>query len=978
MSFSGTPLGQGRRLDHQTFLGKPPSNGNRPPSPQRLIPAPYQYGAPTLGPRSPTKPTSPVRPHNTSTNEEEDENDPALARFARIKQREQALLSRPGGPKIITSPPKPEKWDVRDTTVNIATAFTQAASDMHSVTNPNNSWASGSSRPNTAVPRSTSVEYESQIQSAPASRRLAAPPGRTAIPRSAVARKPLSKSGSSLHVPDSEGEEDRNTRQKSPFGDILDSAKRLLGPATYYLQQRTSEPGEPPLEETQPSTNGNDPSYDYADEEREFQASQQTRRANNATHTHRRNRMSTDNKAYKPSASDVDEDEEFLDDEKGKRRKKKKRKEPVGVVNTLPSLTYDKRKKRKGKESKGNVAGVEESEGEGSESDDQATDKSTHLDPSIPRSSIPPSSRHSLPRQSVPRGSIPPDLLHNDVPNTSLDSEQRLDSIPEVDEAQLKPESSQSRHRRRSTSRPPSSRIGGPLGSLVHLIMQATRWLLVHCLSTATYFLGLIFGTVFSLFTTRPRRMLSEARRFGLFASLPKYFFLALTISMAWYFLQDPVWHHMPHWSTGHVYSAPDAPAANIAELVARLQRIENVLSGISLDAEKGKVRAEHEGKSHLEFVGRLGALENKVMAESKKAAESEMQYRSAAREGLNVVKQEMEALQAQVQHQQLQQRHQEKNDAIGSDEEARAKLKALEERVGSMEGGVKEALELGKKAGTGYAWWNKLASGSASKAGLIIKSPDGQDVSGLIGHLVDSAVSMYSKDTVARPDFALHTNGAWIIPKLTSPTYEIRPTTLPGRIIGSLSGSTYPVGRSPLTALHHELHPGYCWPFPGSEGQLALSLAEPVYITDVTIDHVAKDVALDMRTAPREMELWGLVEGKDNIAKVSGWMAEKARRMEEAKERGEEMEEEEYPKTLPKSPQYVRVAHFSYDIHAPNNVQTFPILPEIRDLGVDFGVVALRVKNNWGRKELTCLYRLRVHGGRLGETPPPYSEGTA
>lgn len=85
--------------------------------------------------------------------------------------------------------------------------------------------------------------------------------------------------------------------------------------------------------------------------------------------------MSTDNKAYKPSASDVDEDEEFLDDEKGKRRKKKKRKEPVGVVNTLPSLTYDKRKKRKGKESKGNVAGVEESEGEGSESDDQATDK---------------------------------------------------------------------------------------------------------------------------------------------------------------------------------------------------------------------------------------------------------------------------------------------------------------------------------------------------------------------------------------------------------------------------------------------------------------------------------------------------------------------------------------------------------------------------------------------------------------------------
>jgi len=85
-------------------------------------------------------------------------------------------------------------------------------------------------------------------------------------------------------------------------------------------------------------------------------------------------------------------------------------------------------------------------------------------------------------------------------------------------------------------------------------------------------------------------------------------------------------------------------------------------------------------------------------------------------------------------------------------------------------------------------------------------------------------------------------------------------------------------------------------------------------------------------------------------------------------------VEEEGYPKTLPKSPQYIRIASFRYDIHAPNNVQTFPVLQEVRDLGVDFGVVALRVKNNWGRKEFTCLYRLRVHGQSLEEMPPPYS----
>jgi hypothetical protein len=32
MSFSGTPLGQGRRLDHSSFLGKQPSNSAHPPT----------------------------------------------------------------------------------------------------------------------------------------------------------------------------------------------------------------------------------------------------------------------------------------------------------------------------------------------------------------------------------------------------------------------------------------------------------------------------------------------------------------------------------------------------------------------------------------------------------------------------------------------------------------------------------------------------------------------------------------------------------------------------------------------------------------------------------------------------------------------------------------------------------------------------------------------------------------------------------
>jgi SUN domain-containing protein 1/2 len=162
----------------------------------------------------------------------------------------------------------------------------------------------------------------------------------------------------------------------------------------------------------------------------------------------------------------------------------------------------------------------------------------------------------------------------------------------------------------------------------------------------------------------------------------------------------------------------------------------------------------------------------------------------------------------------------------------------------------------------------------------------------------------------------------------------------------------------------------------------LAVALSAPTYISDITIDHVAKEVAFDMRSAPREMEVWGMVEGKDNIAKVKAWQAEKAARNEEAKrvakEKGIPFTDEVdvvYPKTLPKSPQYIRIANFTYNIHAPRNIQTFPVDEEIRELGVDFGIVVLRMKSNWGRDEYTCLYRLRVHGQRMGETPLPYPE---
>ncbi|KAI0308997.1 hypothetical protein OF83DRAFT_1022029, partial [Amylostereum chailletii] len=225
-----------------------------------------------------------------------------------------------------------------------------------------------------------------------------------------------------------------------------------------------------------------------------------------------------------------------------------------------------------------------------------------------------------------------------------------------------------------------------------------------------------------------------------------------------------------------------------------------------------------------------------------------------------------------------------------------------------------------------------------------------------LVGRLVDDQFSHRSKDSLAKADFALHSGGAVVIPSLTSPTLRSNPRGL-WALWGKLTfGNDNLLECSPTTALHHEIHNGHCWPFAGAEGQLAVTLAHPVVIEEIAIDHVVREVAWDTRSAPRKMELWGLAEGVENLAKMRKWEEQ------EARTRDDQTRKEVYPSTLPSSSKYMRIASFEYNIDAQDNVQTFPLPRNIRELGIDFGVVMLRIMSNWGR-EFTCLYRMRVHG---------------
>jgi SUN domain-containing protein 1/2 len=418
-------------------------------------------------------------------------------------------------------------------------------------------------------------------------------------------------------------------------------------------------------------------------------------------------------------------------------------------------------------------------------------------------------------------------------------------------------------------------------------------------------------------------------------------------------------------------YQAPEVPAANIVELSERLQALENALAGLSLDTEQSRTRIDSQTRSHSDVFGRLGALESRLQKEGIRVAEDRNVDRVSATQGLQAVRHEIDALRGAVSA--VEQAERVVSPGPMNDEEARAKLSALEERVGTFEGNLREAVEHGKSsvkaagAVTTAAWWHKITS--SGKKALSIKATDGQDVTELIGHLVDTAMARHARDTIAKADFALHSGGAVVIPSLTSDTHEIKPHGVRQQVISYLTGHGYAIGRPPITALHHETHVGHCWPFEGAQGQLGVTLSRIVQIEEITIDHVARDIAWDMSSAPRKMEVWGLIEGSSNFEKAAALDAARTNA-------GQEIPMQ--PRSLPHSTRYVRIAHFEYDVDAPNAVQTFPVDEDVRASGMDFGIVVLRVLDNWGQ-QFTCLYRFRVHGQMIEELDyPPAGEPTS
>ncbi|KAI9611261.1 hypothetical protein KEM48_004587 [Puccinia striiformis f. sp. tritici PST-130] len=172
--------------------------------------------------------------------------------------------------------------------------------------------------------------------------------------------------------------------------------------------------------------------------------------------------------------------------------------------------------------------------------------------------------------------------------------------------------------------------------------------------------------------------------------------------------------------------------------------------------------------------------------------------------------------------------------------------------------------------------------------------------------------------DVFPRKNFASFPAGANILQSWTSPTW-----THHLKSQSMFNNKRLKVeGNPPITVLISHLSLGTCWSFAGEKGQIGIQLTRVIHVTGITISHVSRFLAYDIRTAPNKFELWGLgFNGRKNL-------------------------------------DLLHVG--AYDIEAAQSVQYFAISSSQTRL---YSKVLVKFRSNHGNPNLTCVYHMKIHG---------------
>ncbi|WVZ25837.1 hypothetical protein V8G54_004381 [Vigna mungo] len=186
---------------------------------------------------------------------------------------------------------------------------------------------------------------------------------------------------------------------------------------------------------------------------------------------------------------------------------------------------------------------------------------------------------------------------------------------------------------------------------------------------------------------------------------------------------------------------------------------------------------------------------------------------------------------------------------------------------------------------------------------------------------VIEKEIEKHAADGLGRVDYALATSGGAVVKH--SEVYHMGR----GNWLKSVKNGVHPSAEKMLKPSFGE--PGQCFPLKDSKGFVQIRLRTAIVPEAVTLEHVAKSVAYDRSSAPKDCRVSGWLEG------VNGDSAVDFEKM------------------------YL-LSEFTYDLEK-SNAQTFNVL----NSGA-FGLintVRLDFTSNHGSPSHTCIYRFRVHG---------------
>ncbi|KAK4757982.1 hypothetical protein SAY87_019283 [Trapa incisa] len=199
-------------------------------------------------------------------------------------------------------------------------------------------------------------------------------------------------------------------------------------------------------------------------------------------------------------------------------------------------------------------------------------------------------------------------------------------------------------------------------------------------------------------------------------------------------------------------------------------------------------------------------------------------------------------------------------------------------------------------------------------------------DIKAYARDAVYKEIEKHAADGLARADYALASGGAFI-------TRHSEPYSV------GWGSNWFSISRNRVHRDAHKMlepsfgEPGACFPLKGNNGFVEISLRVPIIPEAVTLEHVAKSVAYDRSSAPKD-------------CRVSGWF------------------QGNLYSTASDAEKMSLLTEFTYDLEK-SNAQTFNVLDSRAAPGI-IDRVRLDIASNHGSETHTCIYRIRVHGHEL------------